>query len=536
MTDRTFNRSKAKRICANAVAEILDYELVNAKEIKEIIHIYRWIPKVVPYTPVDGPMGEFHKIYAALKKLNHYLEETTNAKAANLEYKMIRHKTERNIIEWLLKYEQLGRFLSKMYIDTFIGDRDFLSNGYEKLCPEFSLKVGLYDFYSLIDFVELFSSHYDKLIEKYHNPLGDGTYYHNNVEYYESKQTTLLDYIAPALKMPIEDVFKNHKEPFEVKRLKHLVPFKAYHRTSPSPQLQKAHDLFHQDQFEEAIVLYRELLITRNDLEEAKAGLAISYFITENYELAEATAATLNQYEYRELINLITKFKSGLETGGLSDSKSYEIADTFCLEALEIEAETRDRDGWLKEYEDLYKSVSIAPKGLPSIANCNFKGSKYPNIFHFHNRYVQRKFEQTILDKMSHRDAVEYFITKMDIVGLDLILDYREYADVNKEIFLEKLLAVFEIFKSKGNERLTTTSGVCKGCQHGHTGTSFIGEIDDTYMELLILTENDRVVDIFECNYFAYDSFDKEFLGKRLSLRIETEMDEDDDNDDDIPF
>ena len=40
----------------------------------------------------------------------------------------------------------------------------------------------------------------------------------------------ILPIEAPALKMPIEDVFKNHKEPFEVKRLKHLIPFKAYQK------------------------------------------------------------------------------------------------------------------------------------------------------------------------------------------------------------------------------------------------------------------------------------------------------------------
>jgi hypothetical protein len=53
------------------------------------------------------------------------------------------------------------------------------------------------------------------VLEKYHNPEGDGIHYINDIEYYEAKEVTLLDFIAPALKMPIEDVFKNHKEPFD---------------------------------------------------------------------------------------------------------------------------------------------------------------------------------------------------------------------------------------------------------------------------------------------------------------------------------
>lgn len=515
-----FNRFKAKQMCAKAVLEINDYELVNEREIREIIHRYRWLYKVVPYTPVDGPLGEFHKLYGALLKLGLYLNEKQNAIIATKEYAKIKNRSDKAIIEWLLHHEQLGRFLTKMYIDTFIADPEILNKGHDKLFAEFTLQVAVVDFYPLLDFIDIFTSHYSKVLEKYHNPEGDGIHYENDVEYYEAKETTLIDFIAPALKMPIEEVFKNHKEPFEVKRLKHLVPFKAYQRTSPSHQLQKAHDLFHQDQYSEAIELYRELLLTRTDLEEAKAGLAISYFILENYEMAEATVAQLNPYPYKDLITLITKFKSGVQEGGLCDSISYEIADKFCEEALEIESGDVDRDYWLEDNKDLYRSVSIAPEGLPSIANANFKGVKYKNIFDFHSKYVQRKFEKSILDRMTQKDAVEYFIGRMDIYGLNKILNYREYSDVDKPIFLDKLNIVFDKFKQRGNTRLVGTNGICNGCQHGHIGIAFIGNEDDTYIELLIMSENNIVTDIFECNNFTFESYNKEHLGKRLFLNI----------------
>ena len=126
------------------------------------------------------------------------------------------------------------------------------------------------------------------------------------------------------------------------------MPFKAYQRTSPSPQLQKAHDLFHANQFTEAVELYEELLITRNDLDEAKAGLAISYFILEDYERAELAAVSLSPYKYKELINLITKFKSSLQEGGLNDAISYDIVDRFCEEALEVEAGVGEN--WLEAH------------------------------------------------------------------------------------------------------------------------------------------------------------------------------------------
>jgi hypothetical protein len=366
------------------------------------------------------------------------------------------------------------------------------------------------------------------ILDKYHNPEGDGIHYINDIEYYEAKEVTLLDFIAPALKMPIEDVFKNHKEPFEVKRLKHLVPFKAYQKTSSSPQLQKAHDLFHDDKYREAIELYEDLLISRNDLDEAKAALAISYFILEEYEMAESAAASLSPYQYKELITLITKFKSGIQEGGLNNANSYEIVDRFCEESLEVESGDIDRDYWIKDNEDLYKTVSIAPEGLPSIANANFNGCKYKNIYDFHSKYVQRKFEQDILSRMTHKDAVAYFISRMDIYALDKILDYREYADVDKSFFLEKLNSVFDTFKQRGNIQLVSTNGVCKGCQQGHIGVAFVGDNDDTYIELMIMSENDKVTDIFECNNFKFDTYNKELLGERLSLRIN--------EDDEFPF
>ncbi len=514
------NLRKAKDLCRRVVDEIFEYQLVNENEIYEILHKYRWVHKVIPYTPVDGPLGEFHRIYSELLKLSKYLLEKPNANKAFAEYASLINKNDKAIIEWLLKYEQLGKFLTKLYIDTFISDPEILLKGYKQLFTEFPLNVGVIDFYPLLDFIDTFTSHYSLILEKYHNPKCDGIHYINDVEYYEEKEVTLLDFIAPALKMPIEDVFKNHKEPFEVKRLKLLVPFKAYQRLSPSPQLQKAHDLFHDDKFTEAIELYKELLISRNDLDEAKTALAISYFIIEEYEKAEATASSLSPYQNKELINLITKFKSGIQESGLNDSISYEIADKFCEEALELENGDIDRDYWLDNNKDLYKSVSISPKGLPSIANANFKGVKYENIYNFHSKYAQRKFEQGILNRMTHKDAVEYFISRMDIYSLDKILDYREYSDVDKPFFLEKLNIVFDTFKERGNIRLVSTNGVCKGCQHGHVGVAFIGDNDDTYIELMILSENDKVTDIFECNSFKFDTYNKELLGQRLFLSI----------------
>jgi hypothetical protein len=522
-------REKARRICSIAVADMIDYELVNEKEIIEIIHKYRFLYKVIPYTPIDGPLGEFHKIYGALLKLNKYLNEKPKTIIALKEYMSIKDRNEQEIIDWLLKYEVLGRQLTKIYTDSFISDPEILSKGTEKLFAEFTLQVGVIDFYPLMDFVETFTSHYYKLIDKYYQTEENVPYYERDLTFFQSKEKTLIDYIAPALKMSLNDIFNNYKEPFEVKRLKHLIPIKVFQSSNTSPHLQKAHEMFHQNHFEAAILLYKDILSTRNDLHEAKAGLAISYFILEDYELAELTASDLSISQYKELKNLILKFKSSIDNGGLKDYLSFEIADGFCEESLFEEYKMKDKDKWITDYNDLYKSISISPKGLPSIANANFNGRKYNNISLFHSKYIQRLFEQNILNKVSHKEAVEYFITKMNIDGLEKILEYREYSDVEKPFFLSKLSEVFDVFKVRGNTHLIITNGICKGCQCGKEGVALIGNFDNSYLELLILTENEKVIDIFECNNFAYESYNKEYLGKRIPLKIK-------EYDDDLPF
>lgn len=529
------NRTKETRLCSEAVSDILDYELVNEKEIHFLVQKYRWLNKVVPYTP-NGVAGDFIKLYDALSTLKYYLNFKQEAIDALNEYGSKRNWDEPTLIEWLIKYEKIGKSLSPILSNTMFRDMQILGDGFGKLIDEYALLVGTLDFYPIIDLVWTFDEKYNFIINKYMPDQEDGISYQNGHEYYQASNKSLMDYIAPALNMPIETVFKKHKEPFEVKQLKRLIPIKAYQSKTPNTSLQQGHDYFHGDEYQKAIDIYNDLLISRNDLYEAKAGLAISYFILEEYELADKMAAQLDTWQYKDLITLITKFKAGLELDGLKDLNSYEIADKFAEEAIEDEAKTIDRDKWLRENEDLFKSISIQPQGLPSIANANMNGQFFVHIADFHRLYNRRAFEATILDQMSHYDATCYFIAKMDIIALDKILDYREYADVEKPIFLNKLSEAFDIFRENGNTFLRETSGTCKVCMRGCPTVAFIGDKDTHYIEIMIETENERVKDIYECNSFKYDTFNEAFLGKRISLDCNMYINKNEDEDDDMPF
>ena len=63
--------------------------------------------------------------------------------------------------------------------------------------------------------------------------------------------------------------------------------------SSYSKKLQQAHDLFHQEDFEQASYHYLDILQSRNDCTEAAIGLSASYYFLENYKKALSYATYL---------------------------------------------------------------------------------------------------------------------------------------------------------------------------------------------------------------------------------------------------
>jgi hypothetical protein len=57
-------------------------------------------------------------------------------------------------------------------------------------------------------------------------------------------------------------------------------------------KLQQAHDLFHQDEFEQASYMYLDIIETRTDITEAWRGICASFYFLGKYD--EAVAACLN--------------------------------------------------------------------------------------------------------------------------------------------------------------------------------------------------------------------------------------------------
>ncbi len=197
----------------------------------------------------------------------------------------------------------------------------------------------------------------------------------------------------------------------------------------------------------------------------------------------------------------------------------YQIASKFCEEALiELKIEN-EIPVWLKENQSLFESINIQPIGMPGIANCNYNGKWYEDISIFHSVYMQKLFEENILEEKSQYEAVVYFIRQMNIVKLNELLDPITYQDEPKYKFLELLEDAFCRFQGLGNTALYNLEGKCVGCNDGCTGFSFLGNNDESHMDLVIAEHNGRVSDIYDCSQFKCE--------KKLNIKKRIVLDKD---------
>ena len=88
------------------------------------------------------------------------------------------------------------------------------------------------------------------------------------------------------------------------------VPIRYMAQDSSTPsgkRLSQAHELFHQDDYQNALDLYKELLETRNDFQEAWIGLAVTQYMLGNYDEALTASYRLHEWRYRVFLNIFSK-------------------------------------------------------------------------------------------------------------------------------------------------------------------------------------------------------------------------------------
>jgi len=72
----------------------------------------------------------------------------------------------------------------------------------------------------------------------------------------------------------------------------------------------------------------------------------------------------------------------------MKDQVDYILTNARCQCAID-EAETTPTDQWLATYTNLYNEIAYGGSKLPSIADANFDGIRYPSILNFHSLYKE---------------------------------------------------------------------------------------------------------------------------------------------------
>ena len=504
--------------CKNAVIEIISNKLLYTNKIEELSKKYIDLYNEVDYKS-SGEIGRFFDLFLPLLDLSGFIQKLDIVKSALDEFNNISELTDYHLIKWLVKYEDDGLYLSTINFKTKLDNIDEIPDGFVLLHNDYDVKVEVAPFLPILNLVSIFDDHYYKIIDKYRTELDEETYYENRIEFYKknNRQKKLIEFIGHVINPPIEDIFTVKDKPLDINKLKRYVPMRIeyYSMSSSSDKtLQDAHDLFHQDEIEKARDLYKEFVQSRNDSQEAWLGLTICYFILGDYENAYITCSNLYLWRYRDLINYIEKYRKDTDV----NEKEYYITDKTCEDSIQDLNERIDLQNWLEENKALFKSISIKPKGFPSVANCHFAGKYYKNISEFHKFYEKTEFEENILESKTHFEAIVYFIETMNAEKLNQHLQEKKYWRTSKSEFIILIKNLFDRFKELGDTRLYAEPGNCIGCNSKCGGFTFLSDKTRNYIEFVFEIVGDRVIDIIDCWQFKNDNITRSMLGDRMNL------------------
>jgi hypothetical protein len=117
-------------------------------------------------------------------------------------------------------------------------------------------------------------------------------------------------------------------------------------------------------------------------------------------------------------------------------------------------------------------------------------------------------------------EAVLHFICDLDIDMVNELLDAeRTYADLPKARFIEKLGVAFNKFIYAGDESLSLEAGFCSSldCDNcGSLGYTFVGNVSGHFLDLVVVEEDGKIIDIFDCTFLEVDGSSRD-----MGLRIE---------------
>jgi len=99
-------------------------------------------------------------------------------------------------------------------------------------------------------------------------------------------------------------------------------------------------------------------------------------------------------------------------------------------------------------------------------------------------------------------------IMAMDVIELYSLLDDKiDYENIGKGQFVEKIHKTLETFKSLGDNELYLNFSYCNSCVNNCPVVVFIGNKSWRCFSLRFETENNKIIDIYHCNWFGDEPY-----------------------------
>ena len=132
------------------------------------------------YLPVFLPIikpQDFNQLYYQLSNIAASLQFQNEAKKANDEYALIDFSIEKDLIDWLCRYEKLSDKLYPIIETNLNSDEnpEEFETGFISVDADFNVKIAISDYKDVLDFLSNYYHHYWDVIKKY-DGLKDLTY------------------------------------------------------------------------------------------------------------------------------------------------------------------------------------------------------------------------------------------------------------------------------------------------------------------------------------------------------------------------
>jgi len=275
------------------------------------------------------------------------------------------------------------------------------------------------------------------------------------------------------------------------------------------------------------------------EYEEAIKDISIAITLRKNNELDYEIrgAAKKNSYDFKgakEDLSKCIAINPANFRAILLRASVYLSLDNYKKAVVEFNKVYKNDPGNFGDYFSRGRAYFGLKKYNKAIEDFEIAAQKYPDSSTINSKLKEARIKQYIEEQSllevnlpSKKELIIKAFSTMDISLLEVLLeDYKTYQDAPKDVFIQKLTILFKQFKEEKNTILVPYEGKCngKGCDNkGCGGYSFIGNVSQSYIDLIFEETENNYKDICTCHGFKNK---EKNITKISRLSIDVKIDE----------